>query len=366
MVLFILLSACGGIHVVPREVLLEKADFKQLQGWHQDNHLKGFETLKRSCYSIMKAKNGKISRLTDLASESTYWQNMCADLLKTPVFTNNIARKFFEKWFVPYKTRNISGDDVGKFTGYYELSLKGSRKKSKKYQYPVYKKPSDLEQLKGSSTITHNAINQGSLKGRNLEIAWVENKARLFFMQIQGSGIIHLDDGSIMKVGYDGQNGHPYKSIGPLFKDYCNTKIESAVDMMKWLHQNPKVGLEIMEQNESYVFFKEIYGDSPIGGQGVALTPERSMAIDHGLYPYGTPIWLETHLPNTKHYLKHNYHRLFIAQDTGGAIKGAVRGDIFFGRGEKAEEMAGYMNNKGSMFVFFPKGAHVPRKYKTH
>ena len=136
--------------------------------------------------------------------------------------------------------------------------------------------------------------------------------------------------------------------------------------MIEWLHQNPRDGKKIIERNQSYVFFRKINGDGPIGAQGIPLTSERSIALDKAIYPYGTPVWIDTSLPKTRNYTDRKYRRLFITQDTGGAIKGAIRGDIFFGHGKRGEELACYMNNKGRQYALFPKSVKIPSYYRTH
>ena len=226
--------------------------------------------------------------------------------------------------------------------------------------------PKNLSQHQRKSHLSHSSINNGSLKGKNLEILWVDNHARLYFMHIQGSGRIKLNDGKLIRLGYAGQNGFEYKSIGPYFKEYNATGINSALDMIEWLHQNPRDGKKIIERNQSYVFFRKINGDGPIGAQGIPLISERSIALDKAIYPYGTPVWIDTSLPKTRNYTDRKYRRLFITQDTGGAIKGAIRGDIFFGHGKRGEELACYMNNKGRQYALFPKSVKIPSYYRTH
>jgi membrane-bound lytic murein transglycosylase A len=361
------LAACSTKrHVVVREAYFYKASFTDLKHWEYDCHLDALQTFQKSCQRIMRnQQNNPVSKLTKLGGLVRDWAPSCEEALNNDYKTNYEARAFFEKWFIPYKVRDHKGSDIGKFTGYYEIELNGSLKKSNKYKYPIYASPKDLGNLKGKDHLSHAAINNGSLHGKKLEIAYTDNKARLFFMHIQGSGVIKLKEGGELKVGYHGENGHAYKAIGPLFKDYCDTKIASATDMMKWLHNNPKMGKKLMEENPSYIFFRKVYGDSPIGGQGVALTGERSIAIDARIYPYGLPIWVETTTPKTTHFPSFDYNRLFIAQDTGGAIKGAIRADIFYGRGNIAEELASYMNNNGSYYILLPKTVIPPKFYKA-
>ena len=349
----------------PREALFTEVDFHQLDGWNDENHLKALEVFLKSCSQINKKQEAaKVSRLTDLGGHAKEWHRVCRAASHYNK-DDTQAKLFFEKHFIPYKIRTNTGSDIGRFTGYYEIELEGSKKKSSEYQYPIYRAPNNLKLIKGKNFLSHKNINRGSLAKQGLEIAWVNNKARLFFMHIQGSGVVKLKEGGEMKLHYAGENGFAYKAIGRLFKEYGATGIDSATAMMKWLHNNPKTGLEIMEKNPSYVFFEEVNGPSPIGAQNIPLIPERSLAVDSGLYPYGAPFWLETVLPKTKNMTSKKYHRLFIAQDTGGAIKGAIRGDIFFGRGTIPEELAGYMNNKGKYYIFIPKTINMPKIYKA-
>jgi membrane-bound lytic murein transglycosylase A len=361
----LLLSGCVSRRIKPRIAYLQPISFNRLVGWQEDNHLAALETFKTSCKVILKYQpHRRISRLTSLGGHASDWIPPCAEATQGAVFSDLQAKNFFEKWFRPYRITDNAGKDHGKFTGYYELELKGSKRPSKLYKHPVYKTPSNIKHLKGSHKLSHAAINRGSLKNKKLEIAWVSDRSRLFFMHIQGSGVVQLHDGTDLKLGYAEQNGYPYTTIGPIFKHCTKDRIRSALDMMKWLESHPKEGQQIMERNQSYIFFKEITGPSPIGAQGVALTPERSIAIDSGLYPYGAPIWLQTTTPNSSnHHKSHAYNRLMIAQDTGGAIKGAIRGDIFYGRGQSAEQKAGFMNKNGAFFVLFPKTVSVPKKY---
>lgn len=352
---------------ISREVYLTPVSFDRLKGWDLDNHLNAFNVFMNSCSVILKRNpNYPISTLTQLGDKSKYWQNICKAGLSQRVDTVEQARLFFEQWFVPYKVSNVEGSNLGKFTGYYEIELNGSRRKTANHKYPVYGLPKNIKILKGRSDFTHSAINRGALENKRLELAWVDSKARLFFMHIQGSGVIKLAEGGEMKVGYAGHNGFPYSSIWPVLKSHGIKHIASATSMMRWLDANPSLGLKFMEENKSYVFFREIHGKSPIGGQGIHLEAERSIALDAGIYPYGAPIWVETVLPNTQHTKHAVYNRLFIAQDTGGAIKGPIRADIFFGRGAHAEELASHMNESGTYYVFFPKFIIIPTHYRAH
>jgi membrane-bound lytic murein transglycosylase A len=366
MVLCIALFGCsGGKKYPPRTISLKKVHFSKLPGWHKDNHLEALASFQNSCAVLMKKQPRQpVSPLTQLGGRIKDWQRPCNEAMSGIIFTNQLAKMFFERWFTPYQIKDKQKGKEGKFTGYYEIELRGSLKPTKRYKYPVYARPKDLTKLQGRRKIKHQHINSGTLRGKNLEILWVDNLARHFFMQIQGSGVVILPNGREVKLGYDGQNGFSYIPIGGIFNQHCNDRIDSAMDMMDWMHRNPSKGKKIMEKNPSYVFFK-VLSEGPVGGAGCCLTPERSLAVDAWLYPYGAPIWVTTSLPRTKSLSGCNYQRLMIAQDTGGAIKGGVRADVFFGRGKRAEELACYMNQPGTYYILFPSSVKVPKKYKS-
>lgn len=281
------------------------------------------------------------------------WRPACEAAAHVPTKGRHharLAREFFETYFTPLKSISSRRPD-GLFTGYYEIELNGSLKKTSRYKYPVYRKPP--EELR---TLTRAEINAGGLEGKGLELLYVDDPVRLFFMQVQGSGIVHLKNGKRIRLNYDGQNGQPYVSLGRWLIDngYMAQEDVDAPAIKKWLYDNADIAHCVMEQNPSYIYFKRrddlAHADGPIGGQTVPLTAYRSLAVDKKFYGYGTPMWIETDLPNGK-----NFNQLMIAQDTGGAIRGAIRGDLFCGRGKRAETLAGYMNNRGNLWVLLPK-----------
>ncbi|MFK7760773.1 MAG: murein transglycosylase A [Candidatus Midichloriaceae bacterium] len=350
-----------------RKVKFIKTEYNKIVGWKYDSHIISLNTFSNSCKKILKISDtNPISKSTRLGGNARNWKRICQHLNNKKFKTNEQAKRFFEKWFTPYIVLDGQSIKTGKFTGYYEIEINGSTRKTRRCRHPVYMPPKNLSQHQRKNYLSHSSINKGSLKGKNLEILWVDNHARLYFMHVQGSGRIKLNDGRLVRLGYAGENGHDYKSIGPYFKEYNATGINSALDMIEWLHRNPRDSREIIERNQSYVFFRKINGNGPIGAQGIPLTPERSIAIDKAIYPYGTPIWIDTSLPKTRNYIDRKYRRLFVAQDTGGAIKGAIRGDIFFGHGKRGEELACYMNNKGKQYALFPKSVKIPNYYRTH
>ena len=306
------------------------------------------------------------------------WQPICVRANELAQPDNTSLRSFFEEGFTPYQVFNPDGTSQGLITGYYEPKLIGSRVKTARFRYPVYGVPEDLltvdlsgvypqlkdlrlrGRLQGNRIVPYynrGEIDNGKAPLQGRELFWVDNAVELFFLQIQGSGRIELPDGSMVKVGYAEQNGHPYTSIGKKLVDMGAFKIEdsSMQNIKLWAEKNPEKLVTLLEQNPSYVFFRELPNElpAPLGALGVPLTNEYSLAVDSRTIPLGAPVFLSTTYPNTTEPL----NRLMLAQDTGGAIRGAVRGDFFWGFGEQAGNQAGRMKQSGQMWVLFPKGA---------
>ena len=306
------------------------------------------------------------------------WLPICAAAAKVDSEDAAAQRAFYETWFTPYQVFNPDGTDTGMITGYYEPLIKGSRKHSKRFAYPIYSPPDDMldvdmgdlypqfrgqgvrGRLQGKRVVPYfnrAEIDAGlakTLKGH--ELFWVENPVELFFLQIQGSGRIELEDGTRVKIGYAEQNGHSYASIGKKLIDMGELKPEEASmqGIKNWAEKNPERLLTLLGQNPSYVFFREMPDtlSAPLGALGVPLTDEYSIAVDQRTIPLGVPVFLATTQPNSSEPL----NRLMFAQDTGGAIKGAVRADFFWGFGEIAAVRAGSMKQSGRMWVLFPRG----------
>ncbi len=307
----------------------------------------------------------------------TNWKSVCAKANELVQPDNAALRSFFEENFTPYQVFNPDGTSQGLITGYYEPKLFGSREKTEKFRYPLYGVPDDLltielgevypelknmrlrGRLQGKKVVPYfNRAdidnNKAALLGR--ELFWVDNAVDLFFLQIQGSGRIELQDGSLMKVGYADQNGHPYTSVGKKLVDAGEMKLEgvSMQGIKQWAARNPEKLDAMLEKNASYVFFRELPNElpAPLGALGVPLTEEYSIAVDTKTIPLGSPVFLSTTYPNTSQPL----NRLMMAQDVGGAIRGAVRADFFWGFGERAGAQAGRMKQKGELWILFPKG----------
>jgi len=358
------------------EAHLELASFADLPGWETDDHLAAFKTFLKSCdAAIRMAAKGSTREvaqcrvpLDELASACRAAQGVKA--------TDKTAKAFFEKQFVPHKV--VHAKPRGLLTGYYEPVLEGSRTPQGKFQTPVYKRPTDLlnvvdeadraSQQEGLTHVrrtsaggsapfpTRAEIEQGALKGMGLELLYLEDPVEVFFMHIQGSGRVHLTDGSTVRINYDGKNGHPYSSIG---RYLIENKILPANRMSmqalgKWLREDRERGQKVMWQNQSFIFFRELDdSEGPMGAMQVPLTPGRSLAVDTGYHALGTPIYLS--VPDLGHGAKGSgFNRLMVAQDVGSAIKGPERGDIYFGSGDKAGKQAGTTRHAGNFFVLLP------------
>lgn len=356
-----------------RPFTLTQGVFDDLPDWNADD-LDGFlQAFSRSCARIVRKSPD--SKFGVLAQAGTYrkWQEICSVLDQKEFADSAALRSFIEEHFVPYQV-SAGGNPLGLFTGYYEASLKGSRTKKPPYLTPLYGRPDDLvmvqlgdfrENLKGNR-IAGRVVNGRLRPFESREeivtddyrgaqpLIWVDSPVDAFFVQIQGSGLVEMDDGSLLRIGYDGQNGHPYYAIGrELIKMGALTKeTVSMQSIRQWLELNPAHADDIMNTNASYVFFREITGDGPIGAENVALTAKRSLAVDRTLISYGVPLWLDVDAPMEG---ENRLRRLMIAQDTGGAIVGAVRGDVFWGHGAYAEKMAGHMASQGRYWMLLPK-----------
>jgi membrane-bound lytic murein transglycosylase A len=336
--------------------------WSSLPGWQTDTLEEAWPALLQSC-SVLKRRDG--------------WQQPCDRAGSVTAVDRNALRTYFEQQFTPWRVVNADGTQTGLVTGYYEPLIRGSRKPSDRYRYPVYGVPEDLltielgeqyPQLKGLRLrgrldgrrvvpyYDRSRIDSGvpALAGR--EIAWTDDALDLFFLQVQGSGRVRLETGEILRVGYADQNGHPYRSIGKLLVDRGELTIEQAsLDGIKaWARQNPEKVRELLDYNASYVFFRELPPgpDGPLGAMGLPLTAGRSVAIDPRTVPLGAPVFLATAYPSSDRPLA----RLMLAQDTGGAIKGGVRADFFWGFGEEAGRQAGRMRQQGRMWVLLPNG----------
>lgn len=346
--------------------LTRRASWGELPGWNEENHALVWKALLASCGPL---------------KDRPEWRTVCAAAAGAANPDAAYVRRYFETYFTPYQLANPDGTQTGLVTGYYEPLLHGSRKPSRRYRYPVYSVPDDLlvvdladvyPQLKGMRLrgriegrrivpyYDRAQIESGAPALRGKEIAWVEDHIDLFFLQIQGSGRIKLENGQMLRVGYADQNGYPYRSIGRWLIERGELPLEKASmqGIKEWARTHPEQLKDLLNYNASYVFFRELPGDlpGPLGAQGVPLTPGRSVAIDARYVPLGAPVYLATTRPNSTVPL----NRLMIAQDTGGAIRGPVRADFFWGFGDEAGREAGRMKQELRMWMLLPNGMSPP------
>jgi peptidoglycan lytic transglycosylase A len=365
-------------------LILEQSAYSDIPGWDKDDLTEFLPAFLKSCTKILALPETRSLGGNNLAGTAADWQDICQAALTLPP-QSEVLRSFIEDNFTPFQALN-NKTETGLFTGYYEASLKGSRDQVDPYTTPLYLRPPELvmvdlgrfrNELKGQRIagkvedgdlvpFPHRTeIDKGALDNRELELVWVDSDIDAFFLQIQGSGIVQLDDGTELRVGYAGQNGHPYFAIGKALieRGYIPREKMSMQAIRSWLEDNPHEATEIMQMNSSYVFFRELDTDGPIGAQGVELTPERSLAVDRKWFPLGMPVFLETEVSSTDEAdMPKPFRKLMMAQDTGGAIRGPVRGDVFWGYGDHAYEMSGGMKSDGRLWIFLPNSVAERRK----
>jgi membrane-bound lytic murein transglycosylase A len=373
----LLLAACAAQPPVrppeqhpPAEVAEERASYRavawdDVAGWREDRLDDAWDAFLKSCRAI---------------GQQAAWRSVCADAVALPAGAG--ARAFFENRFTPYQVLGADGRDSGLVTGYYEPLLDASREKSARFRYPLYAPPDDLltidlasvypqlksmrlrGRLEGKRVVPYYSraeIENGvpALEGKAL--FWVDDAVASFFLEIQGSGRLRLPDGRLARVGYADQNGHPYRSIGKRLVESGELSLDQASmqGIQAWAKKNPGKLKALLDSNPSYVFFRELPGgeDGPPGALGQPLTAGRSIAVDPRAIPLGAPVFLATTWPNSARPL----NRLVLAQDTGGAIRGAIRADFFWGFGTDAARQAGAMKQDGRMWLLWPKTEAPPQ-----
>jgi membrane-bound lytic murein transglycosylase A len=345
----------------PEYQLLHPVKWSDVDGFDKDNLAAAWGALLQSC-GVLKNKKP--------------WQAACEAVLKLSAPSADEARALLREYFSPWQVTNPDGNDIGLITGYYEPLLRGSSTKTERYRYPLYARPDDLVtvELNGLYPELANRRLRGKLNGNRLtpyysrgeievvqsplagkELLWVDDIIDLFFLQIQGSGMVRLDNGEQIHVGYADQNGQPYQSIGKLLIERGELTADKASmqGIKDWARANLDKLRDLLNSNPSYVFFRELPNglSGPLGAMGVPIAAERSIAIDPRYIPLGAPVFLSTTYPNSSKPLQ----RLMLAQDTGGAIKGAVRADFFWGAGNEAGRQAGAMKQRGRMWVLLPR-----------
>jgi len=359
---------------------LDAARFSELEGWAQSDSRAALQAFQRSCGALSRKPDDSALGGVNYAGSAGEWRAACSAAASLSATSPESARGFFEAEFVPY--RLSQGSSPGLFTGYYEPQLRGSRTRQGAYQTPLYGVPADLvnvdlglfrDALKGQrivGRVTNGRLIpyparseiEGAGLSQSMPLFYVDDPVDAFFLQIQGSGRVVLDDGSVVRAAYGAQNGQPYTAIGAVLIQRGELKREevSLQSIRAWLAQHPSEAQQLMNANASFVFFTEQpIGDPALGAtgaQGVALTPEASLAVDLTLHPLGVPVWLEATAPDPDAAKPdRKLDRLLIMQDTGGAIRGAIRGDVYWGFGADAASIAGHMRSEGRLSVLLPK-----------
>lgn len=320
-------AAALGLSLSVGSAAAEPLRFADLTGWAQDDHREALAAFTETC-DLLRAPE---------------WAPLCALAREA-----TDARAFFEMFFRPV----LTGTPPALFTGYYEPELAGSLQRTARFAWPVYARPPEFDG-KGIWHSRDVIEDRGLLRGRGLELAWLEDPVEAFFLQIQGSGRIRLPDGGVLRLGYAAKNNHPYRSIGTeLIRQGAMAAHQvSAQGIKAWVRANPAAGQQLLRHNPSFVFFRKLADlpahRGPIGAMGRSVTTLRSLAVDPAFTPLGAPVWMEKAGADP-------LNRLMIAQDTGTAIKGAQRADIFYGTGPAAGDAAGRIKDGGRMITLLP------------
>jgi membrane-bound lytic murein transglycosylase A len=348
-----------------------------VSGWNEDDHLAAYRAFRASCRPIAAQHGPPV----DSKALGTSLRDACGIAKSLDLSDAARAKAFFEAHFLPLRISKL-GDNDGFVTGYYEPIIEGSRTQNEVYNVPVYRRPSNLfvRGVKSDAVGLPNKgevfrkigrrklvpyydraeIEDGAIDGRGLEICWLKDQTDLLFSQIQGSARVQLDDGATVRINYDAHNGYPYTPVGRILieRGIIPREQMSMQRIREWMEQNPNEANELRRQNRSYVFFREVQlsdKDEAVGAQGVPLTPGRSIAVDKALHVYGTPFFIEGELPIESERSKTPFHRLMIAQDTGSAITGPARADLYFGAGPEAGRVSGRLKHSMHFVMLVPR-----------
>jgi len=361
--------------------------WSEVTGWTDDDQLPAFKTFRASCRPIAAQKGP----LAESKAIGTSLRDPCIAARAGDLSDSASARAFFETNFIPLQISRV-GEDAGFVTGYYEPIVDGSRVQTDVYNVPVYRRPSNLF-VRGYSQSSasmpnkgavfrkigrrklvpyydRGEIEDGAIAGRGLEVVWLKNQTDLLFIQIQGSARIQLEDGAMVRINYDAHNGFPYVPVGRVLieRNIVPKEQMSMQRIREYMEQNPDAAKELRRQNRSYVFFREVSlsaTDEAVGAQGVPLTAGRSIAVDKSLHVYGTPFFIEGNLPIESETSNTPFRRLMVAQDTGSAIIGPARADIYFGAGADAGRVAGRLKNPARFVMLLPKSLDPVARGKT-
>ena len=351
-------------------------------GWSEDDHLQAYRAFRASCRPIAAERTPPADPKADNPKAlGTSLRDPCRAARALDIADGAKAKAFFEDHFLPLRISRL-GEGDGFVTGYYEPVIDGSRTQTEVYNVPVYRRPSNLfvrgfnqdsPSLPNKGQVfrkigrrklvpyyDRGEIEDGAIAGRGLEICWLKSQTDLLFSQIQGSARVRLEDGSTIRINYDAHNGYPYTAVGRILIDRGIIPKEqmSMQKIREWMDQNPDGAKELQRQNRAYLFFREVNlsdKDEAVGAQGVPLTPGRSIAVDKALHVYGTPFFIEGELPIESEVSKTPFHRLMIAQDTGSAIVGPARADLYFGAGVEAGKVSGRLRHNMHFVMLVPK-----------
>lgn len=345
-----------------RNAKLEALSFSALDGWKDDDQAAAFNAFLNSCRAILNAN--KVMRSARPMLGGLF--KACERAVGAGQLDRDQARAFFENNFKPVRVMP-GGQPEGFFTGYYETEVEGSRFPSDEYTVPIYAAPTGTVTRKKStvfSDLDRTKIEDGALVGKDLEICYVKSPIDAFFAQIQGSTRVKLDNGRLLRLNYIASNGMPYTPVGKFLIDRgIVSKEEMSMDKIRdYMEANPEEGKALRRKNRSFVFFQETplrVNDECLGAQGVPLTAGRSLAVDKRIHVYGTPIWVEAQLPIESEKPETKFRRLLFAQDTGSAIVGPARADIYFGHGEEISHIAGRIKQNGQFVLLVPQNVPV-------
>jgi membrane-bound lytic murein transglycosylase A len=362
----VLLAACStapesqrsenGPPAGPDRLVLTAIGYDRLPGWFGDDQSQVLPALRRSCDRITQLPPNQTIGLDGRGGLAADWFGPCGALRSVDGGDLRAVRAYFETWFQPYRAANGTRTE-GLFTGYFEAELRGSRHRGGRYQTPLYARPANLPIDPGEGYFSRAEIEAGALRGKANELLWVDDPVDAHILQIQGSGRILMDDGTIVQVGFNGSNGRKFVGLGRILLDHGKIAPgDSTMPTVRaWLKAHPAEAAALMAENPRYIFFRFLTGDGPLGASGVALTPGRSLAVDPHFIPLGVPLWLESSDADGN-----PLRRLVVAQDTGSAIKGPVRGDFFWGAGESAFQKAGRMKSQGGYYLLLPRERSGP------
>jgi membrane-bound lytic murein transglycosylase A len=346
------------------------ATFEQLPGWQQDAAAAALPALLKSCERFVRLPLDRSIGLDGLGGVAGDWYGPCSAAGKVAPGDHGAARSYFEQWFAPHQASN-NGNPDGLFTGYFEPEIRGSKHRQGRFTVPIHGKPTDAvnidlgrfrsewqgEQLVGRLNggrldpyPSRADIEAGAVEGKAPVLLWTDDAVDLHIMHIQGSGRVRLDDGSVVRLGVAGSNGHKFVGVGRVLKEQGRLDDLSMPAIRAWLKAHPADAAAVLAKNPRYIFYAANAGEGPVGTEGVALTAERSLAVDQKFIPLGLPLWLDTVDPAGK-----PLRRVMVAQDTGSAIKGPVRGDFFWGFGEAAFDQAGRMKSRGHYYLLLPR-----------